>query len=116
ADGRRVHGCSLDLYQGEVLGLAGLVGAGRTELARLIFGADAASAGELELDGRRFRPRRPLEAMEAGIAYLTEDRKALGLFLNMSIRDNVSIGVAGRDALAGGFTNFKKAKERAAKA
>lgn len=116
ADGRRVHGCSFDLYEGEVLGLAGLVGAGRTELARLIFGADPAISGELELDGKSFRPRQPREAMDAGIAYLTEDRKALGLFLNMTIRDNVSIGVAGRDALPGGFTNFKVARQRAAKA
>lgn len=114
ADGRRVHGCSFDLYRGEVLGLAGLVGAGRTELARLIFGADPATSGEVELEGRRFQPRQPREAMEAGIAYLTEDRKALGLFLNMSIRDNVSIGVADKDALPGGLTNFKRARERAA--
>ncbi len=53
ADGRRVRGCSLDLYAGEVLGLAGLVGAGRTELARLVFGADERTAGSLSLEGAR---------------------------------------------------------------
>ena len=116
ADGRRVHGCSFDLYRGEVLGLAGLVGAGRTELARLIFGADAATSGEIELGGKRLHPRQPGEALDAGIAYLTEDRKALGLFFNMSISENITIGVAGEDAHAGTFLNFPRARERTAHA
>jgi ribose transport system ATP-binding protein len=116
ADGRRVHDCSFDLFQGEVLGFAGLVGAGRTELARLIYGADPARSGELELEGRPLRPQKPREAIDAGIVYLTEDRKALGLFLNLSIGENVNIAVAGQDALPGGFTNFKTGRARASHA
>ncbi|MCC9000498.1 MAG: sugar ABC transporter ATP-binding protein [Candidatus Contendobacter sp.] len=103
--GRRVKPCSLTLRAGEVLGLAGLVGAGRSELARLIFGADRAAGGEVWLEGKRQILRKPLDAINAGIAYLTEDRKAQGLFLDMSVRENITISVLGRDALAGGLLN-----------
>jgi ribose transport system ATP-binding protein len=103
--GRRVKPCSLMLRAGEVLGLAGLVGAGRSELARLIFGADRAAGGEVRLEGKRQILRKPLDAINAGIAYLTEDRKAQGLFLDMSVRENITISVLGRDALAGGLLN-----------
>ncbi len=116
SDGRRVHGCSLDVHAGEVLGIAGLVGAGRTELARLIFGADARTAGTVSLDGRELAIRSPRDALDAGIAYLTEDRKGLGLFLDMSISDNVNIGVLGKDAKPGGVLDFVKARARADKA
>src|SRR5882757_1417635 len=81
ADGRRVKGCSLTVHAGEVVGLAGLVGAGRTELAHLIIGASPKTSGHVELEGRAVTIRTPGEALDAGIAYLTEDRKALGLFL-----------------------------------
>ncbi|HHW77627.1 MAG TPA: sugar ABC transporter ATP-binding protein, partial [Xanthomonadaceae bacterium] len=90
---------------GEVLGLAGLVGAGRSELARLIFGADRIAGGEIWLEGKRLTLRNPLDAINNGIAYLTEDRKAQGLFLDMSVRENITISVLGRDALAGGLLN-----------
>jgi ribose transport system ATP-binding protein len=108
--------CSFDLHKGEVLALAGLVGSGRTELARLIFGADKRSAGTLELDGKPISIGSPREALDAGIAYLTEDRKELGLFLDMSISDNISMGVLARDALTGGLRDFSAAERRAAKA
>ena len=84
ADGRRVKGCSLTVHAGEVVGLAGLVGAGRTELAHLIIGAAPMISGHVEIEGRAVSIRTPGEALDAGIAYLTEDRKALGLFLDMS--------------------------------
>ncbi|WGF89118.1 sugar ABC transporter ATP-binding protein [Marinivivus vitaminiproducens] len=116
ADDVEIHGCSFDLHAGEVLGLSGLVGAGRTELARLIYGADPKTRGAITLEGRELNIRTPLDAIEAGVAYLTEDRKALGLFLDMTIRDNVSMGVAHKDAYAAGFINFEKAKARAAAA
>lgn len=103
--GRRVKPCSLTLHAGEVLGLAGLVGAGRSELARLIFGADRSAGGEIWLEGKRLSLRNPLDAINDGIAYLTEDRKAQGLFLDMSVRENITISVLGRDALAGGLLN-----------
>ena len=89
----------------------GLVGAGRTELARLIYGADPRPAGEVELEGKPVDIRTPSEALDAGIAYLTEDRKALGLFLDMSCGDNINLGVIGRDARLGGVLNRDKARD-----
>jgi ribose transport system ATP-binding protein len=76
-DGRRVKGCSLTVHAGEVVGLAGLIGAGRTELAHLIIGASPKTSGHVELEGRAVTIRTPGEALDMGIAYLTEDRKAL---------------------------------------
>jgi ribose transport system ATP-binding protein len=101
ADHNRVRGCSLDLHAGEVLGIAGLVGAGRTELARLIFGAEPRERGEIAIDGRALTVHGPRDAIEAGLVYLTEDRKHQGLFLDMSVRDNINVAVAGRDARFG---------------
>ena len=83
------HDISFTLRKGEILGFAGLVGAGRTEVARAIVGADPAEAGILTLKGKTFRPGSPREAIEQGLCYLTEDRKVLGLFLNMPIRENI---------------------------
>jgi ribose transport system ATP-binding protein len=100
-DGRRVHGCSFDLHAGEVLGIAGLVGAGRTELARLIYGAEPRASGSVTLDGRPVPGHAPRAAIAAGIVYLTEDRKRLGLFLDMTLRDNITMDVIGRDARFG---------------
>jgi ribose transport system ATP-binding protein len=113
SDGRLVSDCSFEVRAGEVLGVAGLVGSGRTELARLIFGADPARAGRVLLDGRDVTPRSPRDALAAGIVYLTEDRKGLGLFLDMTISDNVNICVQGRDARPGGLTHFGRAARRA---
>ena len=101
ADGVRVHGCSFSLERGEVLGIAGLVGAGRTELARLVCGIDRRSAGVVRLHGRPLACRSPREAVAEGLVYLTEDRKSLGLYLDMSVRQNIAIDVAERDARAG---------------
>ncbi|APT58850.1 D-xylose ABC transporter ATP-binding protein [Roseomonas gilardii] len=114
--GRRVHPCDLTLYRGEVLGIAGLVGSGRTELARLIYGADPRAGGEVRLNGKRAEIRSPGEALEAGIAYLTEDRKGLGLFLDMSCGGNINLGVIARDALPGGVLNLAAGRRRAAHA
>jgi len=115
-DGQRVHDCSFDLHLGETLGIAGLVGAGRTELARLIYGADRRTSGEITLQGKPLAIRRPEDAIESGIVYLTEDRKHLGLFLDMTVRENVNLNVLGRDARMGSVLNLRAAKERAAAA
>jgi ribose transport system ATP-binding protein len=80
---------SFELRRGEILGFAGLVGAGRTELARAIFGAAPHDAGTVTLDGTVLDVRSPRSAIEQGIAYLTEDRKTLGLFLDEPIHRNV---------------------------
>jgi ABC-type sugar transport system ATPase subunit len=82
---------SLTLYEGEILGLAGMVGAGRTEVARALFGADALRTGEILLKNTRIQPRSPKEAVEAGLALVPEDRKTQGLFLEQSIRSNITL-------------------------
>lgn len=115
-DGVKVHDCSFDLHAGEVLGISGLVGSGRTELARLIYGADARTSGDILLDGKPVAIAKPGDALASGIAYLTEDRKGLGLFLDMSVNNNVNIGVLGEDAGIGGTLNFSKARQRAEQA
>jgi ribose transport system ATP-binding protein len=82
---------SFVLRQGEVLGMSGLVGSGRTQVARCIFGAEPFDSGELRLCGKPVHPRSPRDALKAGIALLTEDRKRDGLVLICSIRDNASL-------------------------
>jgi ABC-type sugar transport system ATPase subunit len=94
--GGRVRGVSFTVQRGEVLGIAGLVGAGRTELARLIFGADRATGGEILLDGRAVAIRSPRDAIRRGICLLTEDRKTQGLILGLSARDNFALPNLGR--------------------
>ncbi|MBD3235759.1 MAG: ATP-binding cassette domain-containing protein [Candidatus Eisenbacteria bacterium] len=89
--GGAVRGVGLRIHAGEVLGLAGLVGAGRSELARLIFGADRPAGGEIRLDGARARIRSPRDAIRQGICLLTEDRKSQGLVLGLSARENFAL-------------------------
>ncbi|MDP7009918.1 MAG: sugar ABC transporter ATP-binding protein [Verrucomicrobiota bacterium] len=89
--GNRVRDVSFGIRSGEVLGLTGLVGAGRTETARLIFGADHPAGGTMELDGKRLKIRSPRDAVAAGICLLTEDRKAQGLVLGQSVRENFGL-------------------------
>ncbi|RQR24491.1 sugar ABC transporter ATP-binding protein [Burkholderia sp. Bp9143] len=113
ADDGRVRGCSFDLHSGEVLGIAGLVGAGRTELARLIFGAEARTRGDVKLGDRALGAHSPRESIDAGLVYLTEDRKRQGLFLDMSVRDNINIAVANRDARTGGVLDLARGATRA---
>jgi ribose transport system ATP-binding protein len=115
-DGRRLQPCSFQLHRGEVLGIAGLVGSGRTELARLIYGADRKRAGEVLLNGAPVVIAAPEEALQAGIAYLTEDRKRLGLFLDMSCGENINLGVIKLDAWRGAVLNRVRGRERAASA
>jgi rhamnose transport system ATP-binding protein len=87
---------SFELRRGEIVGLAGFVGAGRTELARSIFGIDRLDSGELWIGGRRFRPRSPRAALRRGLAYLPEDRLQQGLVQSMSISSNTSMAVLPR--------------------
>jgi ribose transport system ATP-binding protein len=87
---------SFTLYRGEVLGIAGLLGAGRTELARAIFGADSIDSGSIFIRGKRCELRSPRHAINAGIGFLTEDRKAQGLILQLSIKENICLPNLGR--------------------
>ncbi len=89
--GDTVRGVSFQVHAGEVLGLTGLVGSGRTETARLIFGADRATGGSVSLDGRTLRLRSPRDAIRAGICLLTEDRKRQGLMLGRSVLENFAL-------------------------
>ncbi len=89
--GQLVQDVSFDVHAGEVLGLTGLVGAGRTELVRLIFGADERDGGQVSLDGKPLKLRSPREAIRAGICLLTEDRKSQGLVLGRSVRENFGL-------------------------
>jgi ribose transport system ATP-binding protein len=113
SDGGRVRRGSFTLHAGEVLGLAGLVGAGRTELARLIYGAEPHTAGTVKLLGQPVNFQTPSEAIDAGVVYLTEDRKAQGLFLDMTVGGNINLGVIGRDAKFGGWLDRARGRARA---
>ncbi len=87
----RVAGVSFELRRGEVLGIGGLVGAGRTELVRLIYGADRTDAGTMVLDGRPFAPWSPAAAVKAGLGLVPEERRAEGLLLTKSIAFNLQL-------------------------
>lgn len=102
---------SFTLASGEILGLFGLVGSGRTELARCLFGADPLTAGEIELDGQVINPKTPRQAVRAGIAFLTEDRKRSGLVLQASVKDNISLASI-RDMNTLGFIHRGEQEKR----
>jgi ribose transport system ATP-binding protein len=112
SDGKRVKNASFQLREGEVLGLSGLVGAGRTELARLIFGADKRKSGEVYLDGKRLQINQPKDAIRAGLGYVPEDRKLQGVFLQMTSGENITMNILGRHASAG-VLDFSRLTNRA---
>jgi ribose transport system ATP-binding protein len=85
-----VHDVSFQLRAGEIVGFAGITGSGRTELVRTIFGADPCT-GEFRIAGQPFKPRSPKDAIERGIALVTEDRKAQGLLLKLNVTVNTTI-------------------------
>lgn len=87
----KVRDVSFDLHRGEVLGIGGLVGAGRTELIRLIYGADRADAGQMTLDGKAFLPKTPAQAVKAGLGLVPEERRADGLLLTKSVAFNLQL-------------------------
>lgn len=99
--GKSVRDVSFEIRAGEILGLTGLVGAGRTETARLIFGADRADSGSISLDGKALRINTPIDAIQAGICLLPEDRKGQGLVLSASVRENFALPNLGELSTAG---------------
>jgi rhamnose transport system ATP-binding protein len=88
-----IHGVSLEVRSGEILGLAGLVGAGRTELARILFGITPADSGAISLEGKPIVICHPRDAVKAGIAYVPEDRRRHGVILEMPVAANVTMGI-----------------------
>jgi ribose transport system ATP-binding protein len=82
---------NFSLYKGEVVGLAGLVGAGRTEMARALFGVDYRESGNIYIDGEKVNIKNPVDAIKKGLVYLSEDRKSEGLILNSTVKWNISI-------------------------
>ena len=87
---------SFTVHAGEVVALAGLVGSGRTEIARCLFGADPWTSGDVSLGGKPFHPRSPSDAISAGIGFVTEDRKEQGVVLSLPIRENISLASLGK--------------------
>ena len=102
--GNFLQDCSFDVRGGEILGFAGLVGAGRSELARAVFGADPIDSGTVELEGKQLNIKNPRAAIEAGIGYLTEDRKGEGLALQLGVHENTTLANLPTRA---GFLNLK---------
>jgi monosaccharide-transporting ATPase len=96
---RRLHPLSLDLNDGEVIGVAGLLGSGRTELARLMFGLDAADSGTLQVQGKTVRFTHPAQAVKLGLAFCPEERKADGIVGELSVRENIVLALQARAGL-----------------
>jgi simple sugar transport system ATP-binding protein len=96
----RVHPMDLDVHRGEVVGLAGLLGSGRTELARLLFGADRATSGQMEVNGKPTAIRSPRAAIANGFAFSSEDRKGEGIIGELSVRDNLVLALQARRGFA----------------
>jgi len=104
-----ISGVNLSVRSGEIVGLAGLVGSGRTELARIVFGLTPHDSGEILLHGTQVEIRNPGEAIDHGIAYVPEDRRHHGVLLDMSISANITLAVLKRLA---GLLSFEFARER----
>ena len=111
-----LHDINFTLRSGEILGITGLMGAGRTELARAIFGADPIDSGEIFVEGKKVKIRNVSDAINAGIGLLTEDRKTQGLLLNLSVNDNTAIAAlnskkASKKLTVRGVLHKKKIRE-----
>ena len=103
--GNVVRDCSFGLHKGEILGFAGLMGAGRTELMRILFGVDRCDAGKIYIKDRQVDIHSPASAMKAGIGFVTEDRRRTGFIPRMSICDNITLANLKRMASGGVFTH-----------
>ena len=106
---KKLRNIKFSLRKGEILGFAGLIGAGRTELARAIFGIDKISSGEIFIKGKKVEIKHPMDAISCGIGYVPENRKTEGLFLNNTIRYNISITILEKFIR---FINVNRKKEK----
>ncbi len=111
--GREVKDVSFTLRKGEILGFAGLMGAGRTEVARALYGADPKQGGEVYIHGKKVKIKKPLHAVKHGICYLSEDRKRYGLMLDKSVSDNTVIASVD-DFITAGLINDGKIRSSSA--
>lgn len=108
--GHKVHDVSLTIRRGEIVGLAGLLGAGRTETARMVFGADKIRNGNLKLADKPFQPQEPIDAIQAGIGFSSEDRKLEGIIPDMSVAENLTLALMPQLTKAGIVDNEKQRK------
>jgi ribose transport system ATP-binding protein len=111
--GAEIRDVSFSLRKGEILGFAGLMGAGRTEVARAIFGADPIDGGEILVHGRTARISQPQDAVEVGIGYLSEDRKHFGLAVGMDVRNNIAMASLSRFSGRGGMLKENEMRQTA---
>ncbi|SHJ01011.1 ribose ABC transporter ATP-binding protein RbsA [Halodesulfovibrio aestuarii] len=102
---------NLDICEGEIVGVAGLMGAGRTELMKAIFGANPVTAGDITLKGKRIHIRSPKDALDAGIAFISEDRKADGLILGLSVKENMTLSALKHFSNVSGYVDHSKERE-----
>ncbi|MCK9780933.1 MULTISPECIES: ribose ABC transporter ATP-binding protein RbsA [Enterobacterales] len=106
--GEDVHEVSFSLHESEILGISGLMGAGRTELMKIIYGALPKTNGTVELDGKPCQIKKPVEGLEQGIVYISEDRKRDGLVLGMSVKENMSLTALRYFSRSMGVINHKE--------
>ncbi|MGG3306082.1 sugar ABC transporter ATP-binding protein [Paenibacillus lautus] len=111
--GRFLKDINFTLKKGEILGVAGLVGAGRTELARAIFGADRIQSGEIHVHGRKITIKGPHDAVRQGIGYLSEDRKRYGCVVDLDVKSNVAIASYGNFVRPWGWMSTARIREQA---
>jgi len=91
--GHKVHDVSFSVRRGEIVGFAGLLGSGRTETARIVFGADPARSGGLTFEGASFAPKEPMDAIARGVGFASEDRKLEGIIPDMSVAENLTLAL-----------------------
>jgi galactofuranose transport system ATP-binding protein len=106
--GLKVHDVSFDVRRGEIAGFAGLLGAGRTETARMVFGADPVKSGSMTLEGRPLQPREPIDAINRGVAFCSEDRKLEGIIPDMSVAENLTLALMPQLVRAGVLDEAKQ--------
>ncbi len=109
--GVRIHNVSFDLYRGEILGIAGLLGAGKTELGKALIGMEKIVSGEIYVDGKKTEIKNPLDALRHGIYYLPENRRVEGLVLLLTIRENILLSSIDRVSRRLGIRDIPKEKQ-----
>lgn len=108
--GKMVHNVSFELHKGEILGFSGLMGAGRTETARALFGADPIDGGDIYINGKKVEIKSPMDAVANGIGYLSEDRKRYGIVVQKTVAENTTMAALD-NFISGIFIDKKKEKE-----